>query len=134
LYLAGNSKKSILDNPKTLAATPEDIRPNSKSFTKELVLISVSKSFPLNLSVLAKDAGYSTVIFLFIVFTIYAKVTKSIMLSFYCRCIRCQPFDQLLQIAAKRVLSGIAQFVPPVDADDLIISGRFQDLSTYWHN
>jgi hypothetical protein len=56
------------------------------------------------------------------------------MLSFYCRCIRRQRFDQLLQIAAKRVLSGIAQFVPPVDADDLIISGRFQDLSTYWHN
>jgi len=56
------------------------------------------------------------------------------MLSFCCSCIRYQPFDPLLQIVAKLVLSGIAQFVTPVDADDLILSGRFQDLSTYWYN
>lgn len=48
------------------------------------------------------------------------------MLSFYCRCIRCQPFDQLLQIVAKLVLSGIAQFVTHVDADVLIQAGDFK--------
>lgn len=49
LYLANKSKKSTLDIPNTLAAVPDETRPNSNNLIKELVLISILKSFVSNL-------------------------------------------------------------------------------------
>src|SRR5690625_5054554 len=83
LYFANSSKKSNLEIRKTLAAVPEETLPNSNSFTRAEIFISLSKSFLFIRIEFVKYSGYSIYIISDILLDVIIQIYRKFSYEFH---------------------------------------------------